>query len=259
MDLKRTKQLIYGTLYLVIWILIFFAVYRSFFYTAPSCFDGKQDQNETGVDCGGVCAKACIPTNLNTISAITNPSVFASSPGHYTLLGQVANANPGYAAQTFTYEFDLYDAEGTLIGIVPGESFMYSAETKYLIAPNIAVATDTVDHATLNVVDIAWTPGETMGHVPNWGPQGEPQVIGSNFASSTITVDGALTDDDLAAFNNILIVAIFKDANGNPIGASQTEVDSIQPNQTVDFSVSYPTNPVIAPALTTLYAYALRL
>lgn len=259
MDLKRTKQLIYGAFYLVIWILIFFAVYRSFFYTAPSCFDGKQDQGETGIDCGGPCAKACIPMNLSTISAIANPQVFLSSPGHYTLLGQVANANPGFAAQSFSYEFDLYDAEDTLIGTVAGNSFMYSAETKYIVAPNIAVATDTVDHATLNIGTIVWVPAATLGLVPNWGSQGEPQVVGSNFASSTVTVNGQITDDDVAAFNNILIVAIFKDGNGNPIGASQTEVDSIAPNQTENFSVSYPTDPAIAPALTTLYAYALRL
>ena len=28
--------------------------------TAPSCTDGKQNQDEQGIDCGGVCAKECL-------------------------------------------------------------------------------------------------------------------------------------------------------------------------------------------------------
>ena len=259
MDLRTTKQIIYGTFYLIIWGIIIFAGYRIFFYAPPSCFDHIQNEGETGVDCGGPCAAACIPENLNTITPLAAPSVFVAAPGHYTVLGQVENANPGFAAHGFDYAFTLYDASGTVLATIPGHSFMYASEVKYLVAPNVMIATDTVDHAALTIGDIDWIPGTTLGVVPDWGPQKEPQIIGSSANSSTVTVDGELTDDDVSAFNNILIVAIFKDASGDPIGASQTEIDSIAPNQTQTFSVIYPVSPTVAPALTTLYAYALRL
>ncbi len=177
MDIRRTKQVIYGAFYLIVWISIFALAYRSFFYAPPSCFDHIQNEGETGVDCGGPCAAACIPTNLNNISLVgsqgggtssANPVVFLSSSGHYTLLAEVKNANSGFAARSFDYQFDLYDASDTFIMSVPGRSFMYAGEVKYLLAANIAVASATVDHAALAIGNIDWVPAPTLGVVPNF-------------------------------------------------------------------------------------------
>ena len=55
------------------------------------------------------------------------------------------------------------------------------------------------------------------------------------------------------------MVAVFYDASGNPVGASQTKLDAIAPNQTESFSVTYPAAQTIDPALTKAYAYALAM
>ena len=41
--------------------VILFSVftYHFTFYSAPTCFDGVKDQNEVGIDCGGVCTYLC--------------------------------------------------------------------------------------------------------------------------------------------------------------------------------------------------------
>ncbi len=62
----------------------------------------------------------------------------------------------------------------------------------------------------------------------------------------------------LAAFSHILVVAVFYGANGVPMGASQTVIDSIAPNETRDFSVVYPATPGLDPSLTKAFAYVLR-
>ena len=162
MTLRQAKQLIYGVAYLVVVAIIAIFVYYRFFYVAPSCFDRIQNEGETGVDCGGPCANACIPTNIQAIVA-GNVYAFASTPGHYTFLAEMENHNEGFASPAFNYSFDLYDASGTLIGLVPGQSFMYASEVKYLLAPNVAV-TSTVDHAGLTVGSTTWETGS------RWAP-----------------------------------------------------------------------------------------
>jgi hypothetical protein len=255
MDSRRRKQLIYGGAFIAIVALIAWGI-SSAVRPAPSCVDGIQNQGETGVDCGGPCAKVCAPSTLTAIAAAGSVQSFATSPGHYTFLVKVANANADFGAQSFDYSIDLYGgASDTLMESIPGQSFIYGGQVKYLLVPNLAVAAP-FTNAELTVAGANWTPSSTMGAVPQFN---DPlPVTGNAMTSSTIIVNGSLTDDDVSAFNNILIVAVFKDANGNVVGASQTELDSIAPGQTEPLTVSYPATPSIDPALTELDAYALR-
>ncbi len=274
MTMRRAKQLIYGTLYLIILAGIVWGVRTLFFRPVASCFDGLQDQGEAGVDCGGPCAKLCTPAAFADIAVLGNVSVFnpyphlSSLPQHYAVLARVANPNAEFGTENFSYTFNLYDAAGNLLQSLPGQSFIYAGEVKYLIAPNVAVG-GVVDHATLAVAPLAtssWTPTSSMGTVPQFG---NPLAItGSSVSSSTapgggagagmLAVTGRITDADASVFANILIVAIFYDDAGNPVGASETTLDGIVPNQTENFSVAYPAVPGIVPALTKAYAYALR-
>jgi hypothetical protein len=255
MNLRRTKQFIYGALYAIIWFGICAAVYARYLSPAPSCFDNIQNQGELGVDCGGPCATVCIPKDIHAISPLGAPSIFFSSPGHYTLLAEVANTNPGFAARSFDYHFDLYDASGNIFASIPGKSFAYSGEVKYLIAPNLAIATS-VDHTALVVSNPDWVAAAALGLVPQF--KNPLPVMGNLFSSSTITVKGRLVNGDISVFTNILIIGIFRGANGNPLGASQTIIDRLGPNETQDFSVMYPSGQAIDPLQTQFYAYALR-
>lgn len=260
MDARRSKQLIYGGLYLAILAGIAAGVYFSFFRVAPSCFDHAQNQGEAGVDCGGPCAAVCIPSTLQQISTVGSVNIFdafpamSSLPRHYTFLAGVANLNAGFAARSFGYRFDLYDASGTLLQSVPGNSFIYAGQTKYLVAANVAVNA-IVDHATLAILSADWVPGQALGVVPQFPVQNLGQ---DPLSSSTILVNGAVTDQDVSSFLNILIVAIFYDAQNIPRGASQTMVDAIGPGETARFSVVYPETPGIDPSRTAFFAYGLR-
>ncbi len=74
----------------------------------------------------------------------------------------------------------------------------------------------------------------------------------------TLAVSGQITNDDLAALRNITVVAIFKDQFGNAAGVSQTVIDGLAPQETQNFSVSYPASPNINLAATEVHAYAWR-
>ncbi len=253
---RRTKQAIYGIAYLVVFIGIIAGVYFAFIRQAPSCFDGIQNEGETGVDCGGPCAKVCTPASTEGLVA-DNVSIFIPGPERYTFLAQIENHNTGFAADYFDYSFDLYDASGTLLQSFPDHSFIYAGEVKYLLLANVAETT-TADHAVLTTANPDWVTASAMGLAPRFG--NPLPVTGSIISSSTITVTGRITNGEVASFTHVLVIAVFYDAAGKPAGASQTVIDTIAPNQTVDFSVMYPAAPAatIDPSLTKMFAYALR-
>jgi hypothetical protein len=258
---RRTKQAIYGAVYAVVAIVVITYVYFWLVKPAASCFDGIQNQGEAGVDCGGPCAQVCLPANLQKISVLGGVQVFnphpASSalPIRYALLAQVANSNSGLAARSFDYRFDLYNATGTVIQSVTGRSFAYAGEVKYLFVPDVS-APAPVSRATLTVMDPDWAAAATLGIVPQFG--NPLPVTASIISSSTVTVSGRITNSDVSAFNNVLVVAILRGPGNVVVGASQTVIDHIAPNETQTFSVMYPAGPAIDPQLTQLYAYALR-
>jgi len=237
--MRRAKQIIYGAFYLLVIVGIVALVRFVWFRPAAPA------------PC-----PTCLPANLQALNVGEFES-FVSSPGHYTFLARVENHNSDYAAKDFSYAFDLFDASGTVLQSFPGASFAYAAEVKYLVLPNVA-ATVPFDHAGLTVQNTDWVASSTMGNAPQFG---NPLPVATTTRSSTTaTVTGTLTNNDVSSFAPVYIVAIFYGAAGTPIGASQAQLDAVAPGQTEPFSVSYPVaaSSTINPALTKVYGYALR-
>ena len=67
MSYKSRKQFFYGIIYLVIFGLIGAGIYFALTSKEATCFDGIQNQNEEGVDCGGSCntCKTCYDSEQN--------------------------------------------------------------------------------------------------------------------------------------------------------------------------------------------------
>ena len=58
MERNKKKQIVISLIYVTIFLVIVSWIYY-IIRPVPNCFDGKQNQNEEGVDCAGVCAKKC--------------------------------------------------------------------------------------------------------------------------------------------------------------------------------------------------------
>ena len=87
MSLRRAKQLIYGTLYVLILLLLIGAVYIMFirpFREAPTIT---------------ICTPStCAPTST-VVFATSSVSIFVTSPGHDTFLTNVLDTDSNYGAQ----------------------------------------------------------------------------------------------------------------------------------------------------------------
>ena len=246
MSTRRAKQLIYGALYLLIALIVCAGVYFIFIqqFIAAS----------TPMACT---PRACVPTSTAPIvpGAVLT---FVTSPGHYTFLAQATNQSADYGAQVLSYAIDLDDASGTVLQSIPAQSFIYPSEIKYLAVLNQTVA-QPFNHAALVVTAASWLASSTIGTIPAIAPGGFAlQNIQLSTASTTVSVGGQLVNTSVATFGQIFVLVIFNNPNGNPIGVSQTELSDVAAGSTSNFSVIYPAEPNINPALNQILVYALR-
>ena len=246
MSTRRAKQLIYATLYILIIFIVCSGIY--FIFIRPFIIASAPLPCPSG---------ACTPTSTAPIATGT-VMTFVTSPNHYTFLVQATNQNANYAAQVLDYAIDLDNASGTVLQSIPEESFIYPSQNKYLAVLNQNI-TQPFDHASLAITGVSWLASSTIGAIPTIAPgQFALQNIQTGSASTTVFVGGQLANTSIATFGQVIIMVIFNDQNGNPIGVSQMELGNVGAGTINNFSVIYPAEPNINPALNQILVYALR-
>jgi hypothetical protein len=240
MSTRRAKQIIYGALYLVILALFVAAIY------------GIVQLFNPAAPVAAPCTSDCMPVGAGSI-ATTTVATFVTSPGHYTFLEQIINTNEDYAAEYFDYSVDFYDASGTVIQSIPGSSFIYANQTKYLVLPNQTVVDPGVGMG-FTIKNVYWVAGDTLGALPQFNVENEQ----AGMTSSTVSVSGQITNAAIATFKYVFVDVIFKGADGSPVGATQTEINDVKPGQAVNFSVFYPASTAINPTNNQVFVYGLK-
>jgi hypothetical protein len=246
MSTRRAKQLIYGALYLVIILIICAGIYGLF--VSPAIVASAPP----------VCTPStCVPTSTALIvpGALT---MFITSPGHYTFLAQATNQSADYGAPELDYAIDLEDASGTLLQSIPAQAFVYPSQTRYVAVLNQVVA-QPFDHAVLTITGASWLTSSSMGTIPAVGPdQFAIQNVLPGTASTTISVGGQLVNTSVTTYSQVIVMVIFKDPSGTPVGVSETQLGSVAAGTTQNFSVIYPNEPNVNPAVNQILVYALR-
>lgn len=254
MSLRHAKQIIYGALYLFLFGGIILAVYFWSLKPAPSCFDGVQNQGESGIDCGGPCSQVCLPPGLKPLKVVDRVLTFRPDVSRISILGRISNPNPDHAAKSFAYKFSLSNNQNIVVQSFRGSSFAYAGEVKYILLPNVAAPQAAFSHIDLEIQDLEWVPAGEL--------EGPPQISVSSVETATsskgLVVEGQVLNGDTVQFAKVLVVAIFRGQYGQIAGASQTEVDALSPNESRPFSIIHPAIPNVDITGTKIFTYALR-
>ena len=88
-------------------IIAFFAsVFTVRYYLTrpdPTCFDKVQNQDETGVDCGGVCAAECAVTyNPESLGIVDTTFVPGGDKDVYDVVAKIHNPNDELGSAAFS-------------------------------------------------------------------------------------------------------------------------------------------------------------
>lgn len=193
-------------------------------YKAPTCFDLRQNGKETGIDCGGSCARLCQSAFLPPSIKWGGAKLEKLADGLYNISAYLVNPNINGAAKDVPYRMSLYDAAGVLIVEKDGKVNLnpYRNSLAFQTAVNVEKRVPT--KATFEFTK-----------APMWF-KSEDALVNLNIVDRKYEEDGTsssleviLENRGLTALENIQVSVILYDISDNVIGFSQTFIDSIAP------------------------------
>ncbi len=223
---RTRRKLLYTTIVLLPLIVIVGAIYYSTFFPEPTCFDGVQNQDERGVDCGGSCERVC---QTQTSSAtISWDRAFNASDDIYNLVAYIENPNVSLEARNVPYSFKLYDEDNLLIADRRGQMRIPPQPVTAVFEPGVETDGREVSRTTFQFLES-----------PFWEQASNPDV---NFRISNKTLSGAtsssprltldVTNTNLRRFEDIGIVSIVSNQLGEAVQASKTVIEELEAGET---------------------------
>lgn len=205
------------------------------FYRAPTCFDGKMNGGESGIDCGGSCELLCSAQSLPILSQ-GDPQVVEVLPGLYEVVHVVENPNVRAEARNAQYVIRIFNAEEVVpVKIMEGETYVPANSTFAIFEGPFNL------EASSTRATFQWKE-ETLVWRANATAQPELLVQGKSLSSedSRPRLEGVLANQTLDEVKNIEVVAIIRDQGGSIIAASRTVVDSLNPRGSAPIIFTWP-------------------
>ena len=193
---------------------IFLLIYR-----VPTCSDGKQNQGEAGIDCGGSCRAVCASVAIEPI--VWWQRFFQISPGVYNAVARVENPNTDSAAARVKYIFRLYDKANAVIAWREGEVNIPPRQIFYVFEGGLTTGERLPVKTTFEfVAPLNWFVEKITAPLSVSG-----QILSKT--STTPRLDAILRNDSDNDVHNVEVVAVIFDADGNAINSSKTIVDVV--------------------------------
>ena len=191
--------------------------YIYFFTNAATCFDGKRNGDEKGIDCGGSCALFCRDQTKSPVVLWSRS--FEVAPHTYTAAAYINNPNPGAAARNVAYSFQLFDDKNLLVAERIGTINIPPVQTVPFIDPNINVGNRTVARVLFAFSDD-----------PVWHKVGNLPVlrIGNQYlAPDASQLSAIISDESINNADKVTVAAVLFDREGVARAASRSILQRI--------------------------------
>ncbi len=227
---------------LYVFILILFISAFTFFIIssslnkAPSCVDNKQNGTETGIDCGGSCARACT-SQVDEVSILWARS-FRVVPGRYNAVAYLENHNKNTAIDKISYRFRFADANNVYIGKREGTTFVPTAGKFAIFESGIDIGNSIPVYTTFEFTQ-----------TPQWTTIPQEKINQLQVSVSNISLTSEDTSPELSAtIKNVSffsipemnVIAILYDENRNAVSASSTYLENMTGGESRDINFTWP-------------------
>jgi hypothetical protein len=238
---SQRQIIIFSIYFLIIFIPVLF-VSLSLLHKTPSCYDGTQNGDETGIDCNGSCELKCEGTYRDVRINFTRG--MKVTEGVYDIFALVENFNTNVRFPSVPYEIDFYSANGKLLGSASGTLSLLPQTKSAIYIPSVSLAQEpkTIDltllpHKALAVYNTDNIPKNIT--VQNWQTQ--------RGANNSLQIVGELQNPNNREVRNLSVYALVYDDTKTVYAVSRTRVLSLKgrENTAVAFSwgdIVTPTN-----------------
>ena len=215
---SKKRQLSILTILLIIFLLGAGTLYYFFLSRPPTCFDGRKNGDEQGIDCGGLCARVCESSAQEPLMR-WDPRMFRISSSTYAVIAYFENPNVSFRSRRVGYRFEVRGERGILT----------TKEGEYDIPPNILfVVYDTVEiksGAEPKSVRFEWTEPIVWERTT---PPVTLDIRGIQLKEGNQPrVDAVVLNESLESVRAAEFVAIVTDGAKNAVGTSRTVVRDI--------------------------------
>jgi len=233
-ETKRVaKRLVIALIYLLLLGVVGLLIYALRVPAAPSCFDHIQNQNETGVDCGGSCKSCEAVKGLTVYEA----KVFSTKEGFADVFAEVRNTNIDYGIHEFQYTFELYDRDDALITSKNGITYILPNSRKFIIEQAIATTRLPVKVKFL----LRKTQFEEVKHYikPRLNIINPSSKIVSSDQGGVLAVQGTVANQSSYNLDKVVIAIRLKDELGQTVAVNKHEVRTLEPSAYRFFQVQW--------------------
>lgn len=198
----------------------------------PTCADNRQNQDETGVDCGGACARIC---EADTKSLAVNwVRLFKIRDGMYSAVAKIENPAVNSVAEDVPYTFSLKDSAGNTVATRSGTAFIPARSTFVVFEGTIS--------APGNPTTVSFQFDE------------DPRWYRSDYVQPDLVIlDKQLTDIDKAPrlvatvrnpnivdVEDVTLSSLIYDDMGNAVQVSETYIEKIGAGETTLATFTWP-------------------
>lgn len=230
------RQILYVSILIGFFAILGFLIIYPKLNKEPTCSDGKQNGFETGVDCGGMCARACI-AEVDPISVIWTRA-FRVIPGRYNAVAYLENHNKNAAVSKINYRFRFADANNIYIGKREGSTFIPPGGNFAVFEPGIDIGNSIPVYVTFEFTQ-----------VPSWIQVAQDKIDQLKISVSDITLmdestnprlTATVTNNSLFVIPEVTVVVVLYDAAGNTVSASRTYLEVLGPEQKIQVNFTWP-------------------
>lgn len=238
-------------LFYLLLVLAFFALIAGAVWyrvqPPPSCEDGKQNQNELDVDCGGSCARVC-PFEVKPVREIWS-RVFKIDENRYDTVTFLKNPNRIHAARQLGYRIKVFDSNDILITTKVGEAFLNPAESLYLYSSRLDTG-----NAVPRRVSFEVTEGPIWQRIENFPRL--PRVTFKSFTNQpTPLLVAEVENDSLKTISDLQIIAVLSDEVENALAVSSTLIDQLAPAEKREIAFTWGKSLPVDPTFFNFYPH----
>ena len=230
------RQIFYLTILLLFIAVFGFLIAYPYFNKTPTCFDNKQNGDESGIDCGGACVKACV-FETDEVSVLWARS-FLVVPKRYNAIAYLENHNKNLAIPKIKYQFRFADKDNIYLGRREGVASIPPGRNFAIFERGIELGNSDPIYTTFSFTE-----------TPNWisvpdNKINQLQVLVSNVnlenEQTSPHLSATLKNNSLFVIPDIKVIAILYDANHNAISASSTYLDKLSGEEEKVINFTWP-------------------
>ena len=222
--------------YVVFFVLLGFGIY---YLSTPgaTCSDGKKNQSEKGVDCGGSCSPCKAKFDGKDLT-IQEKTFVSGGNNTYDVVIRILNPNDLFGASSFHYVITLKDALGKVLSTREGDDYILPADSKYIAQLGLETANSMLPtQIDFSITDVKWSQLDSTEkpRLNVYNKKFGPSVDGTGNRA-----EGLVSNEGVNDFKKVNVVVVLRDENGDVLGVSTTQEDNLRAKKEIGFVLTWP-------------------